>query len=69
MNIIPTSIENLLLIESRIFGDHRGFFYESFNNDSKVENYMIKIIDDNVNVIEFDNTKSLLINKTGYEIV
>ena len=31
MNIIPTSIENLLLIESRIFGDHRGFFYESFN--------------------------------------
>lgn len=38
-------------------------------SDSEIENYKIKIIDHNVNVVEFDNTKSLVINKTGYEIL
>jgi hypothetical protein len=38
-------------------------------SDSEIENYKIKIIDQNVNVVEFDNTKSLIINKTGYEIL
>ena len=38
-------------------------------SDSEIENYKIKIIDHNVNVVEFDNTKSLIINKTGYEIL
>lgn len=31
MNIIPTSIPDVLLIEPKVFGDERGFFYESFN--------------------------------------
>ncbi len=31
MNIIPTSIPDLLIIEPKVFGDDRGFFYESFN--------------------------------------
>lgn len=31
MNIISTPIEGLLVIEPKIFGDERGFFYESFN--------------------------------------
>jgi len=38
-------------------------------SDSEIENYKIKIIDHNVNVVEFDSTKSLIINKTGYEIL
>ncbi len=31
MRVIHTKIPDLLLIEPRIFGDERGFFYESFN--------------------------------------
>jgi dTDP-4-dehydrorhamnose 3,5-epimerase len=31
MNIIKTSIPDILLFEPKVFGDQRGFFYESFN--------------------------------------
>jgi len=31
MKVITTPIEGLLVIEPTVFGDHRGFFYESFN--------------------------------------
>ncbi|MBE7374284.1 dTDP-4-dehydrorhamnose 3,5-epimerase [Pseudomonas lopnurensis] len=31
MNVIETSIPDVLIIEPRVFGDERGFFYESFN--------------------------------------
>ncbi|MFZ2726848.1 MAG: dTDP-4-dehydrorhamnose 3,5-epimerase [Methylococcaceae bacterium] len=31
MNIQPTAIADLVIIEPKVFGDDRGFFYESFN--------------------------------------
>ena len=31
MKIIPTGIPDVLLVEPQVFGDARGFFYESFN--------------------------------------
>lgn len=31
MQTIPTSIPDVLIIEPKVFGDERGFFYESFN--------------------------------------
>ncbi|GHA12424.1 dTDP-4-dehydrorhamnose 3,5-epimerase [Oceanisphaera arctica] len=31
MNIIKTGIPDVLIIEPRVFGDERGFFFESFN--------------------------------------
>lgn len=31
MNIIPTAIPDVKIIEPKVFGDERGFFYESFN--------------------------------------
>jgi len=31
MQITPTAIPDVLLIEPKVFGDDRGFFYESFN--------------------------------------
>ena len=34
MNIIPTAIADVLLIEPRVFGDARGFFFESFNQQA-----------------------------------
>ena len=31
MNIIKTALEGVLIIEPTVFGDERGYFYESFN--------------------------------------
>ena len=31
MKAIPTAIPDMLLIEPKVFGDERGFFYESWN--------------------------------------
>ncbi len=34
MNITPTEIADVLILEPRIFGDDRGFFFESFNEQT-----------------------------------
>ena len=31
MNIVPTDIEGVLILEPKIFGDARGYFFESFS--------------------------------------
>lgn len=31
MNVVKTAIPEVLIIEPKVFGDDRGFFYESFN--------------------------------------
>lgn len=31
MKVVPSSIPDLLIIEPKVFGDERGFFFESFN--------------------------------------
>lgn len=31
MNVLPTTIPEVLILEPKVFGDERGFFYESFN--------------------------------------
>ncbi len=31
MKVIPTAIPEVLIIEPRVFGDERGFFFESYN--------------------------------------
>ena len=31
MNIVPTAIPDVLILEPHVFGDERGFFFESFN--------------------------------------
>lgn len=34
MKIIETSLPGALIVEPRVFGDARGFFYESYNKDA-----------------------------------
>jgi len=34
MKVIQTAIPDLLILEPRVFGDDRGFFFESFNRDT-----------------------------------
>lgn len=31
MNVLTTDIPGVLILEPKVFGDHRGFFFESFN--------------------------------------
>jgi dTDP-4-dehydrorhamnose 3,5-epimerase len=49
MNVIPTHISDVLIIEPRIFGDDRGFFFESYNEKSFAEKTGIspKFVQDN----------------------
>lgn len=37
MKIIPTSIPEVILLEPKVFGDERGFFYESWNKRTFAE--------------------------------
>jgi len=37
MNIIPTKIPDVLVLEPKVFGDERGFFYESYNRRAMTE--------------------------------
>lgn len=34
MNVIPTEIPDVVIIEPKVFGDDRGFFFESFNQQA-----------------------------------
>jgi dTDP-4-dehydrorhamnose 3,5-epimerase len=49
MKAIPTAIPDLLIIEPQIFGDERGFFFESFNqkNFEKLIGRKIEFVQDN----------------------
>ncbi len=37
MNVVKTKISDVLLIEPKVFGDSRGFFYESYNEKAFAE--------------------------------
>ncbi|WP_091136219.1 dTDP-4-dehydrorhamnose 3,5-epimerase [Nitrosospira sp. Nsp14] len=49
MNMISTSISEVLVIEPKVFGDSRGFFFESFNhkNFSQATGLDVKFVQDN----------------------
>jgi dTDP-4-dehydrorhamnose 3,5-epimerase len=34
MNVIKTDIEGVLILEPRLFGDERGYFFESYNKEA-----------------------------------
>jgi dTDP-4-dehydrorhamnose 3,5-epimerase len=47
--VTPTAIEDVLIIEPKVFGDERGFFFESFNH-AKFEGAIgkqVKFVQDN----------------------
>jgi dTDP-4-dehydrorhamnose 3,5-epimerase len=37
MNVIATAIPDIVILEPKVFGDDRGFFYESFNERRFIE--------------------------------
>lgn len=48
MNFIKTEIPEVVIIEPKVFGDHRGYFFESFNQKEFEENVQkINFVQDN----------------------
>ncbi len=48
MRFIKTNIPDLTIIEPKVFGDHRGCFFESFNyNEFKNNIYEVNFVQDN----------------------
>ena len=54
MKVTPLVISDVLLIEPQVFGDDRGFFYESFNQN-KFEDAMGK----KINFVQDNHSKSV----------
>lgn len=60
MNIIETEFEGLLVIESRVFHDSRGYFFEGFNKNSLHENGLdIEIAQTNISKSEANVVRGL----------
>ena len=49
MNVIPTAIPDVLIFEPKVFGDERGFFFESFNTKvfTQAVGYAVEFAQDN----------------------
>ena len=49
MNIIQTSIPDVIIFEPKVFGDDRGFFFESFNQQkfNQATNLQVNFVQDN----------------------
>lgn len=49
MKVTPTAIPDVLIIEPKVFGDNRGFFYESFNQSAfnKITGTDLRFVQDN----------------------
>lgn len=49
MNVIKTNIPDVIIFEPKVFGDDRGFFFESFNQQKFFEaaNLDIQFVQDN----------------------
>jgi dTDP-4-dehydrorhamnose 3,5-epimerase len=54
MKVTPLSIPDVLLIEPQVFGDDRGFFYESFN-----QNKFEAAIGKKINFVQDNHSKSI----------
>lgn len=53
MNIVPTNIPDVIVFEPNIFGDDRGFFFESFN-----QNIFEQATGEHYNFVQDNHSKS-----------
>jgi len=67
VNIVKTSIEDLVIIEPKVFGDSRGFFFESYNaqkfNDKGIN---INFVQDNQSLSTYGVLRGLHYQKEPY---
>ena len=67
MKVTPSHIADVLLIEPEIFGDDRGFFFESFNQENfeKVTGKKINFVQDNQSISVKGVLRGLHFQKTA----
>ncbi len=68
MEIIKTEIEGVLIIEPRVFGDDRGYFFESFNRREFAEKTGVSadFVQDNESMSHYGVVRGLHFQKPPY---
>lgn len=67
MNVIETDIDGLVIIEPRVFGDSRGYFFESFSErDFKREVADVDFVQDNESKSSYGVVRGLHFQKSPY---
>ena len=67
MNVIETDIDGLVIIEPRVFGDSRGYFFESFSErDFKREVADVDFVQDNESKSSYGVVRGLHFQKPPY---
>ena len=67
MNVIETDIDGLVIIEPKVFGDSRGYFFESFSErDFKREVADVDFVQDNESKSSYGVVRGLHFQKPPY---
>lgn len=68
MEVIKTKIEGVLIIEPRVFGDDRGYFFESFNaREFAVKtNLQVNFVQDNESMSHYGVVRGLHFQQPPY---
>ena len=68
MNIIKTDIEGVLVVEPRVFGDERGYFFESFNERDFLEQtgISVRFVQDNESCSRYGVVRGLHFQNPPY---
>ena len=67
MKLIETGFEGLLVIEPKVFGDSRGYFFESYNERAFADNGInIKFVQDNQSRSSYGVIRGLHFQKPPY---
>jgi dTDP-4-dehydrorhamnose 3,5-epimerase len=64
MNVIKTDIQGVVIVEPKVFGDHRGYFFESFSEKDFAEAVgEVKFVQDNESKSSFGVLRGLHFQK------
>ena len=67
MNVIKSDIEGLFIIEPKVFGDHRGYFFESFSErDFNSQVCQVRFVQDNESKSRYGVLRGLHFQKPPY---
>jgi dTDP-4-dehydrorhamnose 3,5-epimerase len=67
MSFTKTGIEGLVIFEPKVFGDHRGYFFESYNKKVFAENGITcDFVQDNQSYSKYGTIRGLHFQKAEY---
>lgn len=67
MEIIKTDIDGIVIVEPKVFGDHRGYFFESFSErDFAAQVRQVKFVQDNESKSGYGVLRGLHFQKSPY---